>query len=515
VGIVPGAVVTDGLRLYFEEQIGGAWGIAQVSVGGGDTVPVSTPFPNPGILDISPNGSDLLFISFTGSEVVYPLWDFPLLGGAPRRITNLLVTDATWSPDGHGIAYLVGADVFTARPDGTDAKRLADLESGTAAFPRWSPDGRTLRFTVYDSRNLSMSLWEVEANGSNLRPVLPGWNDPPSECCGNWTADGRYFVFESTRKDRTDIWALAETGGGLGGKRQPKQLTSGPLSFWTPIPSKDGKKLFVLGTQRRGELVRLDLKSGRFTPYLNGAFVKYPEGSLWRSKMDGSERLQISFFPMQTAMPRWSPDGKQIAFMGHLPGKARRIYLISADGGSPEELLAGDSNEADPDWSPDGQFIVFGGLSAQESGAPGLTTISKVELGNRHVSVLPGSQGLFRPRWSPDGKYIVAQTDDSTKLMLFEVTTQRWTVLAREGIGYSSWSADSQYIYFDSPFGSDPALYRVRASGGSPEKIASLKDFRRASMGLESWSGLAPDDSPLLLRDAGSQEIYAIDVQLP
>jgi Tol biopolymer transport system component len=231
--------------------------------------------------------------------------------------------------------------------------------------------------------------------------------------------------------------------------------------------------------------------------------------------MDGSERLQISFFPMQTAMPRWSPDGKQIAFMGHLPGKPRKIYLISADGGSPEELLAGDSNEADPDWSPDGQFIVFGGLSAQESGAPGLTTISKVELGNRHVSVLPGSQGLFRPRWSPDGKYIVAQTDDSTKLMLFEVTTQRWTVLAREGIGYSSWSADSQYIYFDSPFGSDPALYRVRVSGGSPEKIASLKDFRRASMGLESWSGLAPDDSPLLLRDAGSQEIYAIDVQLP
>jgi hypothetical protein len=56
--------MTDGMRLYFEEAVGGSWKIAQVSVNGGDTVAVPTPFPNPGVLDISPNGSDLLFVSF-------------------------------------------------------------------------------------------------------------------------------------------------------------------------------------------------------------------------------------------------------------------------------------------------------------------------------------------------------------------------------------------------------------------------------------------------------------------
>lgn len=91
-----------------------------------------------------------------------------------------------------------------------------------------------------------------------------------------------------------------------------------------PFPSKDGKQLFVVGRTSRGELVRYDAKTSQFAPFLSGisaehvafskdgqpvAYVTYPEGILWRSKPDGSERLQLTYPPLYAVHPRWSPDG--------------------------------------------------------------------------------------------------------------------------------------------------------------------------------------------------------------
>src|SRR5438093_1397239 len=96
-------------------------------------------------------------------------------------------------------------------------------------------------------------------------------------------------------------------------EREPVQLTTGPLYYWAPLPSRDGKRLYVVGEQPRGELVRYDAKSRQNVPYLSGlsvehvrfsrdgawaAYVAFPEGTLWRSKLDGSERLQLTFPPM-------------------------------------------------------------------------------------------------------------------------------------------------------------------------------------------------------------------------
>src|SRR5712692_6441485 len=170
-----------------------------------------------------------------------------------------------------------------------------------------------MRFSVYDSKTNSTSLWEVAASGSNFHPLLPGWNSPAAECCGSWTRDGKYFVFQSARNGRVDIWAISQSRG-LFDKNVvlPMQLTSGPLSLSSPVPSLDGKKLFVIGSQARGELVHYDSKTGQFTPYLSGisaegvdftrdgnwvAYEMFPESTLWRSRVDGSERLQLTFPP--------------------------------------------------------------------------------------------------------------------------------------------------------------------------------------------------------------------------
>ena len=110
-------------------------------------------------------------------------------------------------------------------------------------------------------------LYQVGVDGTNLHPLLPDWHTPPEECCGQWTPDGRYFVFQS----RGNIWARAEKGNFLGkANSQPVQLTSGPMSFSSPLPSKDGKKLFVVGALARGELSRYDSRTAEFIPFLSG-----------------------------------------------------------------------------------------------------------------------------------------------------------------------------------------------------------------------------------------------------
>ena len=194
-------------------------------------------------------------------------------------------------------------------------------------------------------------------DGTNLHPLLPGWRTPPVECCGKWTTDGKYFVFGSGG----NVWALAEKGKWFGKSgAQPVQLTSGPMSFFSPLPSKDGKKLFVVGALARGELSRYDAKSAEFLPFLSGisadsvsfskdgqwvAYVSFPEGTLWKSKLDGSQRIQLSYPPLTAVLPSWSPDGKQLVFYGFLPGKNAKLYTVSTDGGTPTRTDSGRCRE--------------------------------------------------------------------------------------------------------------------------------------------------------------------------
>ncbi len=461
-----GPLVTDGARLYFPEDAGGRGVLAQVSLTGGETVLIPAPFQNVDHLDISPAGSELLVGSTAGLEAEYALWVLPALGGPPHRLGDVLAHDGAWSPDGQEIIYANAADLYLAKSDGTESRKLVTV-GGSPYQIRWSPDGQVLRFTMFDPKSNSNSLWEVKSDGTNLHPLLPGWSTPSSERNGIWTPDGKYFLFSSSHGDTTgltvNVWAIrGKSGLFQRTSPQPTQLTAGPMNIWATLPSKDGKRLFVIGSKPRGELVQYDSKSRQFVPYLSGisadglafskdgewvAYVTFPEGALWRSRMDGSERLQLSFPPKQASLPRWSPDGKRIAFMARMPGKPWKINLVTSEGGSPQQLLPGERNEAVPDWSPDGNSLVFGAAAWIESGTSGTMAIQVLDMRTRQVSTLRDSEGLYGPRWSPDGRYISAQPQvHGQKLMLFDFTTQKWVELVDMDVYYPAWSRDAKYI---------------------------------------------------------------------
>jgi len=534
VGAIPAPIVTDGSRLYFTELLrSGNNAIAQVSVAGGETAAILTPFPNAGVIGISPNGSDLLAYSWQANEVRVPLWIVPVLGGSPRRIGDV-TQDATWSANGQ-IVYTKDHDLYVAQSDGTGVRKLVSA-AGLPVWPRWSPDGKVLRFTEHDPKNDSSSLWEVSAEGANLHPVLPLWSNHAAECCGSWTPDGEYFVFQSTRNGRTDLWAIRERQSWWRpANREPMQLTAGPMSLWVPLPSKDGKKIFAVGTKQHAELARYDSKSHQFVPYIGGvsavepafssagnwmAYVAYPEGTLWRSKLDGSERLQLTFAPVEAKTPRWSPDGKRIVFMARQPGQRWKLYLAASEAGNePQELLPGSQNQgsedqAAPDWSPDGNTLVFGGFPEEISGAARATSLRLLDLTTHQTSMLPGSEGLYCPRWSPDGRYISATSADGRRLVLFDVANRKWSAPEDLPEGCPTWSHDGKYLYFQSWDVKDPAFFRMRISDRKRERLAEI-NLRRNEADWFWWNGLTPDDSPLVLRDESSEEIYALDWVAP
>jgi Tol biopolymer transport system component len=523
-GQVAPTVLTDGPRLYIQENTSGRFMVAQVAATGGNTVPIPTPFANVALDNISPDKSELVFGSFTGSEWDQPLWALPILGGSPRRLADLTGQDANWMPNGdllisHGNELVI----VDRRGDSRKFVTLKDTSS-SVWWLRWSPDGRVLRFEM-NSAGVG-SIWEVSADGSNLHRWLPEWHSGEETTAGNWTPDGKLFLFSAFHNGRSDLWAVREKSG-LFNKmsHEPVQLTAGPLSFYSPQPSVDGKKIFVIGEQNRAELVRYDAKSGQFVPYLGGlsardvsfspdgqwaAYVSFPEGELWRCRVDGSEKQQLTSAPLFVFSASWFPDGRQLAVAAGEPGKSSRLHLVSADGGSPRELPVAEMNVSRVSWAADGNAITF-----QDTSRPESSFIRSVDLKTLQVATLPGSEQLQIPVRSPNGRFLVASTVDGQKLMLFDFTTQKWSELASMSIGFTQWSTDSNYVYFDTGYSADPAIYRVRIADKKLERIASLKDFRRVVTAFVAWSGLTPDGSPLLMRDTGTQEVYALDFEAP
>ncbi len=520
---------TDGPRVYYQsldEKAGEAdTSIRQLLLNGNEDTLVGIPGRFL-VRGLSPDDTEFLATSLIGGQST--VWRIPVAAsGSPRRVGNLVAEDIAWSHDGNWFAYVQGTQLFLANADGSSSRLLASVPVVSAEIDnvRWSPDDRQLRFTLIGAglggtltSPTTTQLWEVGADGHGLHEMHFKWPGNAMECCGEWTLDGRYFVFQSHREGLFNLWALEEKSDWWRrANRDPVQLTFGPMNYYQLIPSRNGKSIFAIGAQPSGELVRYDAARKDFVPFLGGrsfdrlaftrdgqwmAYVDYPEGTLWRARSDGTEPLQLTFPPLQVGSPRWSADGKRIAFHAKLPGQLYKAYVISAGGGNPEPFPAEPLSEASPDWMPAGDSLIYSRAYRAEDPA-----LFQYDLRSGRSERIPRTDGLYGPIWSPDGRHLSVVDPATDLLMLLDLKTGKRTKLVAP-LRWPAWSADSQYVYFKRD--ESNWIFRVRVPDGSEEKALEIP-FRPAS-----WTfTLAPDGSPIVLREHGRYDVYSLSLSVP
>ncbi len=522
-------LLADDSQLYVTELPESNRVVAKVTLAGSERSVVSSPFSNWQALDVSPDRTKLLVSATQAGSGNSEFWTLPVGAGTPERLGGLSGRDAAWSPDGNELVFAKGSVLDLANAAGSQARALYTA-NGSVFAPRFSPDGQRIRFTVSNAEQNTTTLWEVKRDGSNPRELLGNWQYTSAACCGSWTADGRYYIFQATQSVPNTslvvntLWALPEAGGAA-----PVPLTSGPMSFGNPWPARDSKSIWAIGVRPTGEVVKYEPRKKKYVPVIAGlsatdleysadgkwvAYVAIPEGTLWRAQANGKDRLQLTSAPDRAALPRWSPDGKQIAYASMKPGGSWKLSIVPAAGGESKEMFPESGSQIDANWSSDGSRLMFGDFNKDAAGL----SVRVLDFKTQKIETIPGSNGVFSPRWSPDGQYIAALSPDNTTLMLFDFQTQKWVTWLKETAGtvsYPVWASDSQSLYFDDLVNGAEAIRRVKVGGSEPELVFELPSMERYPGALGLWSGRAADGSWMFVRDHSTQEVYQLSLELP
>ena len=513
-------ILTDGSRLFFN-QLGGP---AEMSASGGVVASIRNPIGNVKALDISPDGSDLLVVKedvIINSDNSGYLYALPIFGGSPRKIAAVFTDDARWSPDGKRIVYCSEHSLYVMNNDGSSTHKLWQAPSAVKS-PVYSPDGSKIRATVYGVNPNSAKIWELDADGANAHPITPDWPAEAAQCCGQWSPDGRHYDFLSNRDGKSDIFEVPERRFLSAIKvPAPVKLTQGTLEITAVSPSRDSTHLFAIGSLDQGAMVAYDPKLRRFVPFLGGlaaamidvspdnqwiVYKAFPQETIWKSRADGTEKQQLSLLS-PASIPRWSPDGRKVVFHVWL-ANGPKLYVVSADGGSSEQVVPGGSNEIAASWSADGESIAYG-----EYPLPG-TPAKGVHVWNfktRTGSVMTGCNGCYWPLWSPNGQWLMAlrpNDNSSDSFVRYSPVTKKWTEFAhiQTSFNWWVWSRDSKFIYYTTNDG----IYRISLSTAKLEFYATFRDIKLPTS-VAGIISMTPDNTPATMSDASVQQVYRLE----
>jgi dipeptidyl aminopeptidase/acylaminoacyl peptidase len=303
------------------------------------------------------------------------------------------------------------------------------------------------------------------------------------------------------------------------------------LDFYTLTPSLDGRRLFFIGQVERRQLARYDARTQQLMPYLpdipaqfpgpfcfsrDGQWVAYvSSGVLYRSRTDGTGRFQLTAPPLGVESARFSPDGQRIAYQARRAGEPYKIFIVSTQGGEPDQITSGPDQDELADWSADGKTVLFQRDTPSADGERGAYLF---DLKSRQISKLPGSEDAQVFRWSPDGQYVIAARTSGPNTLaigLFAFQAHAWRQLIQPmAFRNLFWSPDSKYVYGQELVGGQ-RVFRVRISDGHLEWVTSPNLLLPGDVAAWGFAGLAPDGSPLGVLLRRNSDIYALDLDLP
>jgi Tol biopolymer transport system component/DNA-binding winged helix-turn-helix (wHTH) protein len=488
----------------------------------------------------SPDGRYIAF--FRQSAESSGCYLIPALGGPERKLADIFPyrtptsgSSQYYSPDGK---YLAISDknsqeepfhLYLLSIETGEKRRITSPPMGAVgdSYPAFSPDGRTLAF-IRSSSQATTDIYLLPMLG----PTSAG--DPRRLTFDNssilgfaWTADSRGIVFASRRESSLyNLWRIPITGG------TPERLPTIGQNVISPAISRQGDRLAYTQTLDDQNIWRLEINSmGRgvaptsliaSTLGDNGpgyspdgqriVFASTRSGSfgIWVCDRNGANPMQlIDRGPDLTGTPRWSPDGRQIAFDSRSSDSGREgnadIYVVSAEGGQPRNLTMEPSEDVAPSWSRDGKWIYFGSTRS------GSMQIWKVPAdGGRAVQVT--QEGGFEGFESHDGNFFYYAKGRSVP-GIWQIPTgggKETLLLEHHKAGYwRHWTVAEKGIYFataNTP--SQPVIELFSFATGKVTQVATLdKQLSRWEPGLT----ISPDGRWLLF---AQMDQYGSDVML-
>jgi Tol biopolymer transport system component/DNA-binding winged helix-turn-helix (wHTH) protein len=472
----------------------------------------------------SPDGRTIAF--YRSSPDGDGIFLVPALGGAERKLAGVWAnrfgfgshTWIHWSPDGRWLAVsdkTSAEEAFSISllsPETGEKRRVTSPPASVVGdcSPAFSPDGKQLAFVRVISAVVG-EVYLVSVNGGEPKRLT---FDGAGVSSLAWTPNGREIVFASRRDGKNRLFRFPVEGGGA------EWLAATGSEAQYPAFSRDGSRLAWRQNTSDEDIFRLALKSGsedvppltslivstaleaspRYSP--DGkriAFVSNRSGSdeIWVCGSEGENPIRLTSFRGPLAgSPSWSPDGKQIVFDSRPEGNAD-IYVVSADGGQPRRLTTDPAEDIVPRWSRDGRWIYFTSNKSVDGGSGRLQIWKMPADGGEAVQVT--RQGGFEPMDSPDGQWLYFTQDRGSSSI--------WRMPAAGGAeaslfdfhqkNYSRvWTATGEGVYFAAASSNTKSTIKFFSfSTGAEKTVAEIDRILPSSV---SGLTISPDGRWLL-----------------
>ncbi len=457
-------------------------------------------------LTFSPDGQYIFFTASSKENNFFSsLYKMPVLGGTPTQIIRDIDTGPSFSPDGKRFAFLRGqperghVGLLLANSDGTGERMLADKPGAalpaTMLRPAWSPDGKTIVYTLYEASN-RQTLYAVSPDDGSSRVLFTTHQDLGLPV---WLPDGTALLVtirEPGSANRGQIWTVAYPSGEA--HRLSNDLTNYSLG-WLDI-SRDGSSITAIENNRVSDLWTMPgTDSSRARQITSGGSPVAGVGSLGKDQFgftddsgqiftissDGSNRTLLAGADLHSVFASGCGDGKHIVFQKR-EGEHSEIWRIDANGANPKLLIPTGPLPV-PICSPDGKWVTF-----RDNEPPATLRIS-IDGGQPDKIQLPGF-AMGGTQISNDGKFVLYQWQDPDHLgerpRFITTSISGGPVIGAFermiGGGTAVWAPGDKALDYPVTHNGISDVWRQPLTGGSPTQ---LTHFASDQIGNIAWSG--------------------------